>query len=154
MKIKIEDLYEEVDFSKIIQDNEKETFENDVFINVNYQEVEDECELKYQKTLTNNKKGTITVISKLDNKNKTLISEAKINLYVLNGISPKLIESKSSNKEGQVKFENLEAGSYRVIAIIDKKYYTKPTYIPWNEVTIYDENLESTIEVLNKIKIR
>ena len=96
--------------------------------------------------------GKITVISRLANKNRTLISSAKINLYVLNGVSPKLVETKYTDKNGQVVFENLKRGSYRVIAIVDRKYFEKPTYSPWNEVTIDKSTIETTIEVMNKIK--
>ena len=48
---------------------------------------------------------------------------------MLNGISPRLISSKLTNEEGQVTFTNLKKGSYRVIAIVDRRYFEKPTYI-------------------------
>lgn len=96
--------------------------------------------------------GTITVCSRLGGINGTLISDAKINLYILNGLTPKLISSKITNKYGRVIFENLASGSYRVIAIVNKKYFEKPTYIPWNEVTISEEMNENTVIVINKIK--
>ncbi len=97
--------------------------------------------------------GKITVVSRLANKNRTLISSAKINLYVLNGVSPKLVQSKYTDKSGKVTFENLNRGSYRVIAIVDRKYFEKPTYSPWNEVTIDRGTTEASIEVVNKIKV-
>ena len=49
-------------------------------------------------------------------------------------------------------FENLKKGSYRVIAIVDRKYFEKPTYSPWNEVTIDKNTTEASVEVVNKIK--
>ena len=97
-------------------------------------------------------KGKISVCSKLGNKKGTVISSARINLYMLNGISPKLISSKLSNEDGMVIFDNLEPGSYRVIAIVNRKYFEKPTYINWNEVTINDELNEENILVINRIK--
>ncbi|SCJ60910.1 Uncharacterised protein [uncultured Clostridium sp.] len=96
--------------------------------------------------------GKITVVSRLANKNRTLISSAKINLYVLNGVSPKLVETKYTDNLGKVTFENLKKGSYRVIAIVDRKYFEKPTYSPWNEVTIDKNTTEASVEVVNKIK--
>lgn len=96
--------------------------------------------------------GEIKVMSRLANKNKTLISSAKINLYILNGVSPKLVETKYTDNDGKVVFENLKRGSYRVIAIVDRKYFEKPTYSPWNEITIDRNTTETSIEVINKIK--
>lgn len=96
--------------------------------------------------------GKIYVTSRLANKNRTLISSAKINLYALNGVSPKLVQSKYTDNEGKTVFENLKKGSYRIIAIVDRKYFEKPTYTPWNEVTIDANTNETSIEVINKIK--
>ena len=81
-----------------------------------------------------------------------MISSARINLYALNGISPKLIHSKLTDTNGIVIFDNLSKGSYRVIAIVDRKYFEKPTYIEWNEVTINEDLTEENITVINKIK--
>ncbi len=80
------------------------------------------------------------------------ISDAKINLYALNGLSPKMISSKYTDKNGVVIFDNLAEGSYRVIEIVNRKYFEKPTYIQWNEVTINDELREESIIVVNRIK--
>lgn len=99
-----------------------------------------------------NVKGKITVYSKLGDINGTCISEAKINLYALNGLSPKLVSSKLTDDDGVVKFENLPDGSYRVIEIVNRKYFEKPTYIQWNEVTINNDLKEEDIIVINRIK--
>lgn len=112
-------------------------------------QLEDESEVNEVK---GDIKGEIIVYSRLGNPNGPHISSAKINLYMINGISPKLICSKLTDSEGKVVFDNLEMGSYRVISIVDRKYFEKPTYINWNEVTI-DSNLnKETITVINRIK--
>ena len=41
---------------------------------------------------------------------------------------------------------------YRVIAIVDRRFFQKPTYMQWNEVTIDEENQEETVIVINKIR--
>lgn len=181
MKIKIEDDYDKSDFEKfnITVDDSKDKYDNnDILagniVEANFQEVVSDKEdyskdsLKeyyndYKNYYSNYEYhevdcedseilGKITVISRLANKNRTLISAAKINLYVLNGVSPKLVESKCTDNNGQVVFENLKKGSYRVIAIVNRKYFEKPTYCPWNEVTIDKSTKETVIEVVNKIK--
>lgn len=98
--------------------------------------------------------GKITVISRLNTAEGTLISSAKINLYAIDGISPKLIDTQYSDSNGRVTFNNLKKGSYRVIAIVDRKYFEKPTYLQWNEVTIDKNMRDKTIVVINKIKIK
>ena len=96
--------------------------------------------------------GKITVVSRLGSSNGVFIKSSKINLYMLNGISPKLISSKYTDEDGRVVFRNLEKGSYRVIAIVDRKYFEKPTYIQWNEVNIDINKQEESILVINKLK--
>lgn len=97
-------------------------------------------------------RGKITVSVRLDDRNGKPISEVKINLYALNGLSPKLVRSKSTDVNGVVVFDNLPEGSYRVIEIVNRKYFEKPTYIQWNEVTINKDLREKNIIVINKIK--
>lgn len=97
-------------------------------------------------------KGSITVYSKLGCVEGVELKGAKINVYLLNGISPKLCMSKVTDAEGKVVFDNLDNGCYRVIAILDRRYFEKPSYISWNEVTIDSCCKESTIIVVNKIK--
>ena len=180
MKIRIDDDYDSCDLEKFnITENtssyEEKKYEanilKDNIIETEYQEIESEekeCSINYyndykeyyknfeyeESTKDDNEiLGKITVVSRLANKNGTLISSAKINLYVLNGVSPKLIETNYTDNLGKVTFENLKKGSYRVIAIVDRKYFEKPTYSPWNEVTIDKNTTEASIEVINKIRI-
>lgn len=120
----------------------------DNIIDVDYGEITQQENNREGKNI----KGKIIVYTRLGDPKGPLISSAKINLYMLNGISPKLICSKLTDSEGKVIFDNLEAASYRVISIVDRKYFEKPTYINWNEVTI-DSNLnEEIITVVNRIK--
>lgn len=99
-----------------------------------------------------NIKGKITVYSKIGDVKGDCISEAKINLYALNGLSPKLVSSKLTDENGIVIFDNLAEGSYRVIEIVNRKYFEKPTYIQWNEVTINKDLKEEKVIVVNRIK--
>lgn len=98
-------------------------------------------------------KGSIEVISKLANRDGVELKGARINLYLLNGISPKLYDSKFTDSEGKVVFDNLENGCYRVIAIVDRRFFEKPSYYSWNEVTIDKNNKSANICVVNKIKM-
>ena len=95
--------------------------------------------------------GTIIVYSTFLNKIGKRIKGVKINLYKLNGISPQLIESIETDENGRAVFSNVPKGSYRVIELIDKRYFKKPVYINWNEVTINDDNTEAVIYVVNSI---
>lgn len=97
-------------------------------------------------------KGKIIVGVKLGDRRGKAISEAKINLYALNGLSPKLVSSKLTDRNGIVVFDGLPEGSYRVIEIVNRKYFEKPTYIQWNEVTINKDLREERIIVVNRIK--
>ena len=49
-------------------------------------------------------------------------------------------------------FDELAEGSYRVIEIVNRKYFEKPTYIQWNEVTINEDLRKETIIIVNRIK--
>ena len=122
---------------------ETERFEETYINNSNYTKIRNKEKSKV---------GKITVISKLGDIRGSSISDAKINLYALNGLSPKMISSKFTDKDGVVIFDNLAEGSYRVIEIVNRKYFEKPTYIQWNEVTINDELREESIIVINKVK--
>ena len=97
-------------------------------------------------------KGKIKVSVRLGDRKGKAISKAKVNLYALNGLSPKLVSSKLTDANGVVVFDRLPEGSYRVIEIINRKYFEKPTYIQWNEVTINKDLQEKSIIVVNKIK--
>lgn len=97
-------------------------------------------------------KGRIEIISRLASRDGVELKGARINLYLLNGISPKLYDSKFTDSNGEVVFENLENGCYRVIAIVDRRFFEKPLYYTWNEVTIDKNNKSANICVVNKIK--
>ncbi|MCF0148316.1 MAG: calcium-binding protein [Clostridium sp.] len=107
---------------------------------------------RYEEKKVNEVKGTITVLSKLGSKEGVEIKGARINLYLLNGVSPKLYDSKFSDELGKVEFNNLANGCYRVIAIVDRRFFEKPQYYNWNEVTIDANNKKSNILVVNRIK--
>ncbi|MCQ2969390.1 MAG: hypothetical protein MJ191_04565 [Clostridium sp.] len=144
MKIKIDDDYGNIEDKDIVDDSTKENI-------ITYESYEVQS-VESEKKESEDIRGKINVISKLGNKYGTLISSSKINLYMLNGISPRLVSSKLTNEKGQVTFMNLKKGSYRVIAIVDRRFFQKPTYMEWNEVTIDEENKEETIIVINRIK--
>ena len=95
--------------------------------------------------------GTIIVYSTFLSKFGKRIKGVKMNLYKLNGISPQLTESIETDENGRAVFSNVPKGSYRVIELIDKRYFKKPVYINWNEVTISDDNTEAVIYVVNSI---
>lgn len=44
------------------------------------------------------------------------------------------------NEEGKVIFLKVEEGCYRIIEIVDKRYFEKFKYIEWNEVIISEVN--------------
>lgn len=96
--------------------------------------------------------GEITVYSTIRQKDGTKIKGVKINLYKINGFSPKLIQSLVTDIEGKVIFSGIPEGSYRVIEFIDKRYFNKPNYVDWNEVTINSDNKNHVIYAVNSIK--
>ena len=49
-------------------------------------------------------------------------------------------------------FTEIEEGCYRIIEIIDKRYFEKPKYIKWNEIIIDDINKNQKLVVFNRIK--
>ena len=87
-------------------------------------------------------RGKIIVYSVLLSKEGTGIKGVKMNLYKLNGLYPKLVSSKYTDEDGKVIFYELEDGSYRVIELIDRNYFQKPSYSKWNEVSIDEFNRE------------
>ena len=96
--------------------------------------------------------GEIIVTSILTCEENELLQGVKINLYKINGLSPVLIESKVTDEEGKVRFKGIENGCYRIIEIMDKRYFEKPKYTKWNEMIIDDSNKKQNIVVFNKIK--
>lgn len=130
MKIKIEDSF----INEDINDLEFEYVKKDI-IKENYVE-----------------KGIIEVVCKLGSKDGLSLKGAKINLYLLEGVSPKLKCSKYTDVNGNVIFDNLENGCYRVISIVDRNYFEKPVYQTWNEYNVDKENKYASITIINKIK--
>lgn len=136
-------------------------FDNDFSTDEKYENVYDnfysQMENKQYQTFNQEnlieEKGVIEVTSKLATKEGVELKGARINLYLLNGISPKLHDSKFSDNDGKVIFDNLYNGCYRVIAIVDRRFFEKPAYYNWNEVTIDKDNKHSEICVVNKIKM-
>ena len=95
--------------------------------------------------------GRINVIVSLDVIDGTKIKGVRINLYRINGISPELVEWGTTDCHGEIEFCNIPKGDYRIIEIIDKKYFNKPVYINWNEVKIDRFKRNHEIYVVNSI---
>lgn len=98
------------------------------------------------------KNGRIVVKSIIDCGKQESLKGVKINLYKINGLSPILVKSEITDKDGKVIFSNIEDGSYRIIELIDKEYFEKPKYINWNEITIDCDNKKEKILIVNKLK--
>lgn len=105
---------------------------------------------KEEEKILNN--GEILVTSILDCGEQNYLQGVKINLYKINGLSPVLIESQITDEEGKVLFSQVEKGCYRIIEIIDKKYFEKPKYINWNEIIIDDSNKRQKVVIINRVK--
>lgn len=114
-------------------------------------DVQKKEEPKKEKSRERKITGNIIVYATFLNKFGKKIKGVKMNLYKLNGISPQLVQSIETDENGRVIFSNIPKGSYRVIELIDKKYFKKPVYINWNEVTIDNDNTEAVIYVVNNI---
>ena len=125
--------------------NENEKIDGDNFVRKTIYTSYDEKKIEEEK-------GCISILSKLGSKEGVEIKGARINLYLLNGVSPKLYDSKFSDEAGKVEFKNLSNGCYRVIAIVDRRFFEKPVYYNWNEVTIDANNKKANIVVVNRIK--
>ena len=123
---------------------------------------EDKEEVKDQKFILNTDSsnteetlfvnGKIVVTSVLDCGEREYLQGVKINLYKINGLSPILITSKITDEEGNVVFTEVEEGCYRIIEIIDKRYFEKPKYINWNEIIIDNVNKNEKLIIINRIK--
>lgn len=98
------------------------------------------------------KNGEIIVTSILEYGDREYLQGVKINLYKINGLSPILIKSQITDEEGKVIFSGIEEGCYRIIEIIDKRYFEKPKYINWNELIIDRVNKNQKVVIVNKIK--
>ena len=110
--------------------------------------VNDEKKEKYNK----DENAEIIVTSILECGENECLQGIKINLYKINGLSPVLVTSKITDKEGKVVFSEVEEGCYRIIEIIDKRYFEKPKYINWNEIIIDSVNKNQKLMIVNKIK--
>ena len=97
-------------------------------------------------------KGRIDILCRLGGKEGVELKGARINIYLLNGVSPKLYDSKFSDGEGKVIFSNLPNGCYRIISIVDRRFFEKPAYYNWNEVTIDSNSKKANIVIVNKLK--
>lgn len=159
-----EDISEEVEeeFYEDVNDGVEEvskTYNEEKFLeerykgyNSVYSEIESSLEEKYGKKEAPEGKGEIIVLSKLGSKEGVELKGARINLYILNGVSPRLFDSKFTDAKGIAEFKNLPNGSFRVISIVDRRFFEKPVYYNWNEVTIDKNNKRTNICVVNKIK--
>ncbi|WP_297429118.1 prealbumin-like fold domain-containing protein [Clostridium sp.] len=121
---------------------EHKEIEQEKIVDANLEKIED-------KKFNN---GEIEVTSILDCGENEYLQGVKINLYKINGLSPVLIKSKITDEEGRAVFSEIEEGCYRVIEIIDKRYFEKPKYINWNEIIIDNVNKNQKIVIVNKIK--
>ena len=136
-------------------DNKVKYYEADnsscVFEIINDKDSDKSCDSHKEKC---NAHGSIKIISVLDYGKHEYLQGAKVNLYRINGLSPVLAESKVTDENGVAVFDNIEYGNYRVIEIIDKRFFEKPKYIKWNEISINDKNLKEQIVIVNKLKKR
>lgn len=96
--------------------------------------------------------GIIKVKSFLEVIDGEPLKGVKVNLYITNGVSPKLIKSGVTDDDGVVIFSDIECGNYRIIQIIDKVYFEKPIYKKWNEVNITADNNFEEVFVINRVK--
>lgn len=98
------------------------------------------------------KPGEIIVTSVLDCEENECLKGVKINLYKINGLTPVLSESRITDEKGNTVFSGLVEGCYRIIEIIDKRYFEKPTYRNWNEIMIDNINKKHKVVVVNRMK--
>ena len=96
--------------------------------------------------------GEIVVTSIWECGDNECLQGVKINLYKINGLSPVLITSKITDEDGKVVFSEVKEGCYRIIEIVDKRYFEKPKYINWNEIIIDSVNKNQKLIIVNKIK--
>ena len=96
--------------------------------------------------------GKITIVSLINCGEDEYLQGVKVNLYKINGLSPILIDSKVTNEKGKITFCNLSEGCYRIIELVDKRYFEKPKYVNWNEIIIDGINKEQKVKIINKVK--
>lgn len=107
-------------------------------------------ELSAENNIVND--GEIVVTSIWEYGDNECLQGVKINLYKINGLSPVLITSKITDEDGKVIFSEVKEGCYRIIEIVDKRYFEKPKYISWNEIIIDGINKNQKLTVVNRIK--
>ncbi|MEG0296259.1 MAG: prealbumin-like fold domain-containing protein [Clostridium sp.] len=120
--------------------------------NITVEDKKVKCKDSSSSETYNKSLGKIIVYDKLGHINGTELEGAQINLYKLTGINPKPVSTKMTDSCGKVIFSDLEDGNYRVIAIVDKRYFERPEYFRWNEITIDCTNKEDSVIVVNKIR--
>lgn len=147
MKIKVEDNFN-------LEDILEYKVEENINIIKNSKKVDyyGDAEITENNRLNSGEKGKIEVIVRLGSKEGSTIKGAKINLYLLKGVQPKLVKSKFTDDFGRVIFEGLEDGCYRAISIVNREYFEKPIYHTWNEFNVDENNKYAKIEIVNKIK--
>lgn len=150
-KIKYYDCSENNCIFEIIPEDECDNSSKEGTVEVVEENFEEDTKEKYSK-----KKdiisGKIVVKTLLDCGKQEVLEGVKVNLYKINGLSPILVESNVTDSEGKTVFSNIEEGNYRVIEVVNKKYFEKPKYINWNEITIDDLNTTNSIIVINRLK--
>jgi Transthyretin-like protein len=99
-------------------------------------------------------RGSIVVFSKFRSASGEPLSGVTVKLFRLTGGCPQLISSKVTDCNGRVIFDNLPNGFFRVVEEIDKRFFQRPTYIPWNEVEINNVVRTATIIVVNRLRRR
>lgn len=147
MKIKVEDNFNLEDILEYKVEENTNIIKNSKKIDY-YEEVK----VTENNKLNSCEKGKIEVIVRLGSKEGSTIKGAKINLYLLKGVQPKLVKSKFTDDFGKVIFEGLEDGCYRAISIVNREYFEKPIYQTWNEFNVDENNKYAKIEIVNKIK--
>lgn len=144
-------------FEIVENDNEEQECQKEEKITRKMDRPKEEKVRKYAEKVENpNDKniadGKIVVKALLDCGKEEVLEGVKINLYKINGLSPILVKSNITDSDGKTIFSDVEEGNYRVIEVIDKKYFEKPKYINWNEITIDDYNKTNSIVVVNRLK--
>lgn len=127
---------------------------NCVFEIIDSEKVNNQSNLQSEQNIVNEKveDGKIKVLSVINCGEDEYLQGVKVNLYKINGLSPVLIDSKVTDERGKIIFCNLSEGCYRIIEIIDKRYFEKPKYVNWNEIIIDSINKEQKVKIINKVK--
>lgn len=150
---KFKDFYENIYSERENDLEEKYTIDNEKIIEENqYNNEINRNESIFNEKIETAKTGEINILCKLGGKDGVELKGARVNLYLLNGISPKLCDSKFTDGSGRITFSNLQNGCYRIISIVDRRYFEKPSYYNWNEVTIDKNTKKANIVIVNKLK--